>query len=247
MTSSGYPVPKIEEEIIRLYHVNRTILVVGDSSMRFLYSALVDSFGIVRPYPHHSLPESDPCAFSRVGWPSNGPCAMKWRGPCRDANAGCTYNHSWRGIKLKFVWWRNGLRLKLPVREQVDLLLTSAGIWESMAQKNMVAYRDVVRTNVLKIVSAVGAKQTILFSNGVCRRSQNMYFRNFNWPDAALETSVLSGNRELSLVADSHHLTYFDRSLSMLTKNDTVSPCVNHHPYGKASDLHALFALSRLK
>lgn len=220
--------------------------------MRFFYSALLDVFNISRQFPFHKLPESDECAFSRVGWPSAGKCAVKWRGPCRDANAGCTYDHQHKNVRLLFTWWHNGLPLKLPWQRpnlNVDLLVTSTGIWESFSGKlSDVGLYELVQKNVHRIFHSVNAKRRILLSNGVCKGLQRAFFSTRNeWPNSDVERRVLYSNKALLDFAGKqpheYNLSFYDRNPSMMTGMDRKSPCFHHHPYGKASDLHARFAL----
>lgn len=233
--------------IRHLWHrKNKTLLVVGDSTMRFLYAAILHILKVNHSYPHHWLPPNDVCAFERVGWPVGGPCATRWRGPCRDNRHGCTYSHAWHKINLVFVWWRNNLPLTLPVRD-VDLLLSSTGVWEAMGNKNSSLYRSAVRVNMQRILSTVTFRRAIVFSNGICLQQSKDYFKNFSgWPSVGMEERIMEGNQELSQVAQSNRVLFFDRTWSMLTGDDISSPCVYHHPYGKSSELHASFALAHL-
>lgn len=255
VTSSGIQVPRFSKHDFR--HSNRTLLVVGDSSMRFLYSAILDAFGLHdRPYPFHWLPDDDPCSFAQVGWPQSGPCADKWRGPCRDAADGCTYEHTWHGIRLIFTWWHDKLPLTLPIKDNVHLLVTSTGIWEMFGDDGSLntrhTYRSAVRQNLQSIVHAVQPKFTVAFSNGICLGAQQTFFPTVHaarepFPSVGFELQLLSGNRELQQLTEGNAgMAYYDRSMSMLTGNDVSSPCFHHHPYGKASDLHAAIALSHL-
>lgn len=209
--------------------------------MRFLYSGLLDAFNVKRRYPHHKLPPSHNCSFSHVGWPGSGPCAWLWRGPCRDSSSGCTYDHNVNRLRIVFTWWRNNLKLNLPV-PRADVLLTSAGVWESF-DGNATTVQDKVERNLLLITSSVHARRVILYSNMPCLGAQREFFSSFRFPHSDFERRVLYGNEAIFRFARRKGYDYFDRRFSMITGNDTLSPCVEHHPYGKASDLHALIAL----
>lgn len=246
-TASGAREPMCMTSCTRhLARRNKTVvLVVGDSTMRFLYAGLLGVLRVPHRYPHHRLARSDPCAFEHIGWPRSGPCVRKWRGPC--AEAGCVFAKRWHRLRLLFAWWRNKLPLRLPVA-RADLLLASTGVWEAINQKNVTRYRAAVAANAHRLLSSVRYDRAILFSNGVCRAAQRLFFeRNFTgWPTVAMERRVLDGNAQLARVAAARGVAYFDRGPSMLTGNDTASPCMLHHPYGKASELHARFALAHL-
>ena len=92
--------------------------VAGDSTMRFLYAALVHHFNgtCARPpcakgFPLHSLPVGDPCSYARAGWSTNekSSCFQRWRGRCwhppctLDARgpSGRDSHYQWR---LTFEW-----------------------------------------------------------------------------------------------------------------------------------------------
>ena len=248
MTLTGTSTPLCHSSCIRqLTRKNRTLLVVGDSTMRFMYAAILSALNVKHQYPNHRLPSADECSFERVGWPTSGKCALRWRGPCRDDKHGCTYAHMWHKTRLVFTWWRNRLPLTLPVNRNVDLLLVSTGIWEAMGIKNTTVYRETVRNNIRAIIDAVRPHRSILFSNGVCLGFQKVFFKSFShWPTPGMEERIIQGNTEIETIAKKENLIFFDRTWSMITGNDTNSPCIFHHPYGKASELHASFALSQL-
>ena len=247
VTATGLHVGRASRDPFR--QSNRTIVVVGDSTTRFFYSALLDVFGVRRTYPLHYLPPTDRCSFARVGWPSRGECAWRWRGPCRDSNSGCSYDHRWRGVRMVFFWWHHGLPLRLAPPPAVDLLITSAGVWEAMGTRGDGEYRSAVRSSVSGVVEAVAARFSVVLSNGVCLGMQQAFFPRFRtWPTPIMEQRVLEGNRVLQRYADERDKTaFYDRAPSMLTGNDSQSPCINHHPYGKASDLHVSLVLRHLR
>jgi len=244
-TATGESLPSLKQEKKRVLQLNRTILVVGDSTMRFLYSGLLDALDIEREYPHHKLLPSDECSFARVGWPHSGSCAQRWRGPCRDGASGCTYDHTVKHLRVVFTWWHHKLKLVLPV-SRADLLLTSVGVWESFDGNATVVQRRVTE-NIKRITTSVHAKQVILYSNMPCLGAQTEFFPSFRFPSILFEKRVLSGNEAIFIFARKMGYSYFDRRFSMITGNDTLSPCVEHHPYGRASDLHALLALHAMK
>ena len=249
VTSAGLLIPSRKQTRARLRNKRRTLLVVGDSTMRFLYSAILDTFDINRLYPHHRMPVTDACAFEKIGWPTSGACATRWRGPCKDNNHGCSYLHKWSRLRLIFTWWRNNLPLTLPHRKP-DLLLTSTGVWEAMGIRNLSRYRKTVRRNVRKVISATSPRRTIIFSNGICLGAQRVFHpETLNmslWITPNVERRILIGNLELAAVALEDSVLFIDRIPSMITGNDTNSPCIMHHPYGKASELHATLALMHL-
>lgn len=227
---------------------NATVWVLGDSTMRFFYAALLAAFQVPHESPLHRLPNADPCSFRRVGWTSSGKCARRWRGPCGEhSRRECTLEYNASGTRLMFSWWRPGMELIPPVRA-TDLLVTSCGVWEAMNEKER--YEGNVRSHIEHLTSAVPAKHTIILSNGACLAMQRRFFSRYHnafWPSAAFEETVLRGNEVLRHYAYTRpHTSFIDRAPSMLTGNDTVSPCFHHHAHGKASELHVRWALVHL-
>ena len=81
--------------------------LVGDSTVRFLFAALLAIHGVkrVRMYqegrlvsastspPVHILPDDHPCSFASWGLHSNSTCTQMWHGACQDENKiGCVYD-----------------------------------------------------------------------------------------------------------------------------------------------------------
>ena len=116
-----------------------------------------------------------------------------------------------------------------------------------MGIKNSTLYADAVYENMERILTTITFRRSIIFSNGICLQQTREFFKNFSaWPSVGMEERISEGNRELANIAHSKGILFFDRTWSMLTGNDSSSPCVYHHPYGKASELHAKFALAHL-
>ena len=183
------------------------IHVVGDSTLRFFYSALLTRFNVSRAAPHHFMDESDECAFSKVGWPKfdtplEKRCMARWAGRCRDTNnsliSSCTYDHtSLDGWRLTFEYFHGSefarhqpatLSPWLP-GSRPDVVIFSAGVWEALdASQRVSAYESRVQASLEAIAAArltclVCADTTgspplaIVLGNGACAGAQHLRSR----------------------------------------------------------------------
>jgi hypothetical protein len=222
---------------------NLSVLVVGDSTMRFHYSAWLDFFNMSRPYPHHVLPDQDECAFSKVGWPTHSSCAQKWRGPCRDAMVNCIYSHTRQNVRLTFTWWRHGLPMMTLPKHPYDVVILSTGVWEARGKD----WKKHTRKNIQLLHQSISGRHVFILSNGICAGAQRAFWHNIptsSWPDSITEARVRDCNTVLEEYAKTKNVMYIDRLPSMYVPYNMTSPCFHHHPYGMMSDLHMQFILN---
>ena len=96
---------------------NARVVVVGDSTTRFFYAALLSLLrGHDQVWPKDQplfwLPKSDPCSFYTAGWASGQGCSKdvccrRWRGRCHGGRAAatCAPPIAVGATDLRFVWW----------------------------------------------------------------------------------------------------------------------------------------------
>ena len=119
------------------------IHVIGESTHRFFYAALLTHFnGTVRMpgFPLHWLPNEDRCSFLSHGWSSDSrdPCFQAWRGVCngnrwKDGRPECVIDAESSDWRLTFEWYQyyNGVR---DVNHSFHLpsLARTASAWPSL-------------------------------------------------------------------------------------------------------------------
>ena len=233
-------------QVLRHYP-NLSIRIVGDSTMRFHYSAWLDFFNISHDFPHHFINDNDSCAFSKVGWPIAGPCANRWRGPCRDNMINCIYSHSYKSINITFEWWRHGLSLPKNKFTYSDIVILSTGVWEAKAKYK---WKRQTLGNIQRLHRSNSGKHTFIMSNGICAGGQRAFWTNVtssSWPGSSMEERVRECNTVLKEYSNTNRsIIYIDRVPSMYVPYNITSPCFHHHPYGMMSDLHIQFVLHAL-
>eukprot|EP00662_Eupelagonemidae_sp_cell21_P044288 gene44288-10164_t len=79
----------------------RWVHVVGDSSTRFFYSALLTLFNVSRAHPHHFMPDGDECSRRAAGLVQVVIVLVMV--------LQCGHDHRAGGWRLTFEWWHHGL------------------------------------------------------------------------------------------------------------------------------------------
>ena len=164
------------------------IHVIGESTHRFLYAALLTHFnGTVRMpgFPLHWLPNEDRCSFKLRGWSSDGrhPCFRAWRGVCndqhqRDGRPACVIDAESNDWRLTFEWYQYYVGVG-DVNHSFHLpsLARTAGSWPSLlvwgtgvgeVVRCGRAYRPCLRQSI-EMASALFAA----FANGTSGTEQN--------------------------------------------------------------------------
>ena len=231
----------------------RGTLVLGDSTSRFFFAALVDlldaKFSV--PPPLHYLAATDPCSMPAVGWAGGCPrndCCNRWRGSVYSAGSEVLHSEL-----ASFLWVGRAAELTQDRRTQdrlslacahADLLVVGAGLWDLMLSGPVLDVGDTVERMRMMIAliddTCPLATARIFLGPSGCPNTPG-------WPPKTTIRSVEALGRGVRGVLDGTEWLYLDRSASQASAPPmATSLCHQHHGHGVISDTHVQMLLRAL-
>ena len=231
----------------------RGTLVLGDSTSRFFFAALVDlldaKFSV--PPPLHYLPANDPCSMPAVGWAGGCPrnnCCNRWRGSVYSAGSEVLHSEL-----ASFLWVGRAAELTQDRRTQdrlsfacahADLLVVGAGLWDLLLRGPVLDVDDTVERMRMMIAliddTCPLATVRIFLGPSGCPNTPG-------WPPKTTIRSVVALGRGVRGVLNGTEWLYLDRSASQASAPPMpTSMCHQHHGHGVISDTHVQMLLRAL-